>query len=103
MAWDRLRGPFAAEMDAEPPKYGLITNINTYNPFRIAFHEWAAMSRDLGRARSLREVLGYVLGPPRWRPDGTGPTAANIRAAWLHSATVEASTGGVDAASPTAR
>ncbi len=41
------------------------------------------MFRDLGRARSLREFAGYVFGPPGWRPDGTGPTAANLRAAWL--------------------
>jgi hypothetical protein len=72
-----------AERDDDPPKYGLITNITTFNPIKIAFHEWAAMFRDLGRARSLREVVGFMFGPPGWRPDGTGPTAANLRAAWL--------------------
>jgi hypothetical protein len=41
------------------------------------------MFRDLGRSRNLREAIGYVFGPPGWRPDGTGPTAANVRAAWL--------------------
>jgi hypothetical protein len=76
-------GTFVAERADDPPKYGLINNIDTFNPFRIAFHEWAAMFRDVGRARSLREVVGYVLGSPGWRPDGTGPTAANLRAAWL--------------------
>ena len=75
-----------AERDDDPPKYGLINNIDTYNPFRIAFHEWAAMFRDVRRARSLREVFGYVFGPPGWRPDGTGPTAANVRAAWARDA-----------------
>lgn len=83
MVWDRMFGTFAAERDDDPPKYGLINNIDTYNPFRIAFHEWAAMFRDVRRARSLREFGGYVFGPPGWRPDGSGPTAANVRAAWL--------------------
>ncbi len=91
MCWDRMFGTFAEETAADPPRYGLIKNIDTYNPLRIAFHEWAAMFRDLGRARSLREVAGYVFGPPGWRPDGTGPTAANIRAAWRREGTGEAS------------
>ena len=83
MVWDRMFGTFAQETDAEPPRYGLIHNISTYNPLRIAFHEWAAMFRDVSRARSLREVGGYVFGPPGWRPDGSGPTAANIRAEYM--------------------
>lgn len=82
MVWDRMFGTFAAEMDEEPPRYGLIRNIETFNPLRIAFHEWAAMVRDLGAARSPREALAYVFGPPGWQPDGQGPTAVNIRAAW---------------------
>jgi len=91
MAWDRMFGTFAAETDADPPEYGLIRNIHTYNPLRIAFHEWAAMFQDLLRARSVREVIGYVFGPPGWRPDGTGPTAANVRAAWLRDTSAEGS------------
>jgi hypothetical protein len=83
MVWDRMFGTFVAERDDDPPQYGLINNISTYNPIRIAFHEWAAMFRDVGRARRLREFVGYIFGPPGWRPDGSGPTAANIRAAWV--------------------
>ena len=87
MVWDRMFGTFAAETDKDPPKYGLIRNIETYNPIRIAFHEWAAMFRDVWHARSAREVVRYVFGPPGWRPDGSGATAANIRAAWRGMAT----------------
>ena len=79
MVWDRMFGTFAVETDEEPPRYGLIRNIETFNPLRIAFHEWAAMARDLRKARSLREAAAYVFGPPGWQPDGMGPTAANIR------------------------
>ncbi len=82
MVWDRMFGTFAEETDQDPPKYGLIKNIDTYNPIRIAFHEWAAMFRDVRQARGVREVVRYVFGPPGWRPDGNGATAANIRAAW---------------------
>lgn len=87
MVWDRMFGTFAAETDKDSPKYGLIRNIETYNPIRIAFHEWAAMFRDVWHASSAREVVRYVFGPPGWRPDGSGATAANIRAAWRGMAT----------------
>jgi hypothetical protein len=83
MVWDRLFGTFARERDDEPCRYGLIHNIDTHNPVRIAFHEWAALFRDLFRARNPREAFGAVFGPPGWQPDGKGPTAANLRAAWL--------------------
>jgi sterol desaturase/sphingolipid hydroxylase (fatty acid hydroxylase superfamily) len=43
MAWDRLFGSFAAERDEEPPRYGIVKNIDTFNPIRIAFHEWVAI------------------------------------------------------------
>ena len=82
MVWDRMFGTYARELDEDPPKYGLIRNISTYNPLRIAFHEWAAMFRDLRRAQSRREAFFRVFGPPGWQPDGQGPTAANLRAAW---------------------
>ena len=81
MVWDRLFGTFAEERDDEPPRYGIVNNIATFNPLRIAFHEWAAIARDVRGARSLREVLGYLFGPPGWRPDGKGPTTRNIRRA----------------------
>jgi hypothetical protein len=80
MVWDRLFGTFAAERDDDPPKYGLIKNIETHNPLRIAFHEWAALFRDLFRARNPREAFYAVFGPPGWQTDGKGPTAANLRA-----------------------
>jgi sterol desaturase/sphingolipid hydroxylase (fatty acid hydroxylase superfamily) len=82
MAWDRAFGTFEAERDDERPDYGLVRNIDTFNPLRIAFHEWLAMARDLGRARSLRAAAGVVFGPPGWRADGQGETTDAIRAAW---------------------
>lgn len=80
MVWDRLFGTFVAERDEEPVRYGIVHNIETFNPLRIAFHEWAAIAREVFVARSLREAIGIVFGPPGWRADGHGQTAKNIRA-----------------------
>ncbi len=65
--WDRLFGTF--EREDEPVVYGLTKNIDTYNPLRIAFHEWRAMFRDVRAARRWRDKIGCLLGPPRWRPE----------------------------------
>jgi sterol desaturase/sphingolipid hydroxylase (fatty acid hydroxylase superfamily) len=77
--WDRLFGTFSAE--AEPVRYGLTHDIQTFNPLRIATHELCSMLRDVRRARGLREALGYLLAPPGWSPDGSSLTAAELRRA----------------------
>jgi len=78
--WDRLFGTFVREEDEEPVRYGIVHNINTYNPLKIAFHEWMAIVRDLGSVRSPGEALGVVFGPPGWKQD---ETSDHIRKAWL--------------------
>ena len=79
IVWDRLLGTF--EPERTPVRYGLTKNIDTFNPFRIAFHEWAALARDVRHARTWRERLGYVLLPPGWSPDGSTLTSRQLRAA----------------------
>ena len=34
---------------------------------------------NVWRARSWRERLGYLFGPPGWRPDGQGLTTEDLR------------------------
>ena len=60
--WDRWFGSF--EPEQQPCIYGLTANINTFNPLKIAFHEWIDIGRDLRRARSLGEKLMAVFGDP---------------------------------------
>ncbi len=66
IVWDRIFGTF--EPEGERVEYGLTKNIATFNPLRVAFHEFAAIGRDLRRSGSLRDRLGYVFGPPGWSP-----------------------------------
>jgi sterol desaturase/sphingolipid hydroxylase (fatty acid hydroxylase superfamily) len=65
--WDRLFGTF--EPEGERVSYGLTKNIGTYNPLRVAFHEFAAIGRDVRGATGARSRLGYVFGPPGWTPE----------------------------------
>lgn len=77
IVWDRLFGTYAEETRADPPRYGIVKNITSFNPLVIAFHEWAGIVRDAWHARSLRELAAVVFGPPGWRD---GMTSAAIRA-----------------------
>ncbi len=65
--WDRMFGTYVPEQEA--PVYGLTKNINSYNPLRIAFHEWIDIWNDVRRAPSLRLKLRYVLGRPGWKEE----------------------------------
>ena len=76
--WDRLLGTFAPER--EPVRYGLTTNIATFNPARIAFHELRALARDMRRAPTLGIALQYALRPPGWSPDGSTLTSRQLQA-----------------------
>lgn len=77
--WDRLFGTFQPE--EERPTYGLVKPLDSYNPFRIAFHEWMDLWRDATQpGLTLHERLGYVFGPPGWSHDGSRMTTEELRA-----------------------
>ena len=78
IVWDRLFGTF--EPERAQVRYGLTKDIDTYNPVRIAFHEWVAMFRDALRPAPVRVRLAYLLEPPGWSPDGSTLTAPQMRA-----------------------
>ncbi len=73
--WDRLFGTFAPELDKEPVIYGITTNIHTYNPLKIASHEFIALFKDFHKARTWRDAFNYLVQPPGWSPDGSTKTA----------------------------
>ena len=75
--WDRLFGTFQPELDAEPCRYGVVHNLGTFNPMRVAFHEWIGIAQDI--ARSPRHVLGWLFGPPGWSPDGSRDTSRTLK------------------------
>jgi sterol desaturase/sphingolipid hydroxylase (fatty acid hydroxylase superfamily) len=79
LIFDRLFGTYRAERDNVPIRYGLVTPLYSNNPFKIAFHQFGPLFRDLLSSRSAREVVGYLFGPPGWRPDGNGTTTEDLR------------------------
>ncbi|MFC9297504.1 sterol desaturase family protein [Streptomyces sp. NPDC057011] len=66
IVWDRMFGSWVGE--TERPVYGLTKNIGTYNPLRVATHEYAAIARDVRAADTWRERAGRVFRGPGWQP-----------------------------------
>jgi sterol desaturase/sphingolipid hydroxylase (fatty acid hydroxylase superfamily) len=75
--WDRLFGTFQPE--GQRPTYGLTKNISTFNPFKIAFSEWAAMFRKAFTCGSFSNAIRYLVNPPGWSHDGSSKTAKQLR------------------------
>ncbi len=84
--WDKFFGTFQPELDTEKVKYGLVTNIKTFNPIKIAFIEWWYMFRDaFTGSKSLKNRILYFIKPPGWKHDGTGKVSDDLRNEWLNS------------------
>ncbi len=75
--WDRMFGTFQPEEFT--PTYGLTKNINTFNPVKIAFHDWVNMAKDFKRSKKLSHILGYMFNAPGWSHDGSTKTTAQLR------------------------
>jgi alkylglycerol monooxygenase len=60
--WDRIFGTFEGEQ--EPVKYGLVSNVNTFNPVKITFMAWSSMIKDMKTANTLSQIFYSVFGPP---------------------------------------
>jgi sterol desaturase/sphingolipid hydroxylase (fatty acid hydroxylase superfamily) len=82
--WDRMFGTFVPEKAEDAPRYGLVQDIGTFNPIRVAFHEWVAMLKDAMRpGLSLRERAAYLFAPPGWSHDGSRRTTEVIKAEFV--------------------
>jgi len=64
--WDRLFGTF--EPEGERVRYGLTKNVDSFNPLRIASHEWIDMARDVRQAESWRDRANHLWRKPGWAP-----------------------------------
>lgn len=79
--WDKLFDSF--EPEVEKPIYGLVTNIGTHNPFKVAFTEWYNLLKDFFTSKtSIINKLKYLIKPPGWKHDGTGVLSTDLRKEW---------------------
>ena len=63
--WDRIFGTF--EPERANVRYGLVKNVNTFNPVKITLMEWSSMFKDMSKASNLQEFINIFFGPPKTR------------------------------------
>ena len=63
--WDRMFGTF--EPEKANVRYGLVKNVNTFNPIRITLMEWSSIFKDMSKAPNLKESFNIFFGPPKTR------------------------------------
>jgi sterol desaturase/sphingolipid hydroxylase (fatty acid hydroxylase superfamily) len=64
IVWDRLFGTH--EEEQEPVVYGLTKNIDTFNPVRIATHEFTDILKDVATAEDWPERVNFAFRGPGW-------------------------------------
>ncbi len=78
--WDKIFGTFVPEQEDNKPDYGLVHNIGTFNPIRVAFHEWVGMLRDAFQpGLTPSERLKYLFYPPGYSHDQSRRTSELIK------------------------
>ena len=60
--WDRMFGTFQPE--ERTVNYGMVNNVNTFNPIKITTMGWNKIFKDIRTASSFKESLGHFFGPP---------------------------------------
>ena len=64
--WDRLFGSYVDEDPVDPPEYGIVEPLNTWNPLTATFHEWGSMFADAARVSGWRDKGRALFAPPAW-------------------------------------
>ncbi|MGA0415252.1 MAG: fatty acid hydroxylase family protein [Flavobacteriia bacterium] len=66
--WDRLFGTFQEELEDEPPVYGTLKPVNSWNPLWINFQHLWGLIQDAWRTKSWKAKLLIWFKPTGWRP-----------------------------------
>ena len=82
IVWDRMFGSFEPERDDDPPRYGIVRQLGSFNILWAAFHEWIGIGHDMWAAPGWRNKMAYALREPGWSHDGSRATSDTIRADW---------------------
>ena len=66
--WDRLFGTFQEELDSEPPVYGTLKPVRTWNPIVINFMHFWGLVQDAWYTNSIKDKFKLWFMPTGWRP-----------------------------------
>ena len=66
--WDRMFGTFQEELDEEPPIYGVLKPVRTWNPILINFQHLFYLIRDFYYTEKFIDKIIIWFMPTGWRP-----------------------------------
>ena len=66
--WDRLFGTFQEELENEPPVFGVLKPVKTWNPIIINFKHLWGLFLDAWRAKKWKDKFILWIKPTGWRP-----------------------------------
>ncbi len=61
-------------------RHRLAHPITRHNPHRVESAQWVDPLRDLGRARNVSAIVGYLFKPFNWAPHGDDNKTAELHA-----------------------
>tara|TARA_B100001175_G_C19505748_1_gene640749 strand:+ start:342 stop:1592 length:1251 start_codon:yes stop_codon:yes gene_type:complete len=67
--WDRWFGTFQEELEEEPPVYGVLKPVHTWNPMIINFQHLWGLIQDAWYTSSFKDKLTLWWKPTGYRPD----------------------------------
>ena len=67
--WDRIFGTFQEELDEEPPVYGVLKPVKTWNPILINWQHAFNVIQDAYNSKSFVDKLRIWFMPTGWRPN----------------------------------
>lgn len=93
--WDKLFGSFVPELKEEKVDYGLVTNVETFNPFKVAFHGYAGIIKSQRqKGLNLKQRFNYMFAPPGWSHNGNSQTTLQRKHEYLQEHPEESGTPG---------
>ena len=66
--WDRLFGTFQEELEEEPPVYGTLKPVQSWNPFWINFQHFWGLVLDAWHTKDWKAKFTLWFRPTGWRP-----------------------------------
>ena len=94
--WDRMFGTFVPELDEDKPEYGLVRQLDSYNLFTVAFHEWIDLFKDVfQKGLSLKQRILFAFAAPGTCFDGSRMTSEEIKVGYVASHPKQSGTPGL--------
>ncbi|MEM7183004.1 MAG: sterol desaturase family protein [Spirochaetota bacterium] len=84
IVWDKLFGTFVPETKKDLPRYGIVKNLATFHPIKIALHEYVGIGKDLLQSGlSWKQRFYYLFATPGYSHDASRKNSSQLKRDYL--------------------